>query len=287
MTQKKGKKGKSKEQKSDFLVPSFNALIKPDSENNGSVISKQEDQKLIQILPIPEQVVVVKESKYGRGNFWIQFALVICSIAMLFTVYILSSKQNEITNNTLQFQIQKTYSDSIIQHIKDSLTLAQTDSSLSLTRRSYMFAQQNYIEENRPFVFQECPILVTNLDVDYAYIPITNHGHTPAYRVRVAQLFVHHGYPKDDSFGAPYDPRTWPSPDSTNEKIFAPNSQDTEKVKMSEIYSDTSKPQRLYLMGKIFYVDYWKRHHFTTFAYTYHIISHSFIRFPKYERTDD
>jgi len=143
MAQTKRKKGKSKEQNSNLPVPFFDTLIKPEGENNTPDSNKQDDQERIQVLPISKQIVVVKESKYERGNFWLQLALVICSIGMLVTVYILSSTQNKITNATLNFQIRKTFSDSIIQGIKDSLTLANADSSLALTKRSISISESS------------------------------------------------------------------------------------------------------------------------------------------------
>ncbi len=247
------------------------------------------------VRPDPPINVIVKKEGHDWGSIveWVMLAItaIVAIFAMKTARYASDQasaaiESNKLTLREMNYRHIKDSIDDIAQHKKELTSFALADSSLSLTRQSNVLAQQNYINENRPFVFQECPILVPNLDVEYAYIPITNHGNTPAYRVRISILFIHHSYPKDDSAGAPLDPRTWMTPD-TNERIFAPNSQDTEKVKMGEFCSDTSNPQRRYVIGKIFYVDYWKRQHFNTFAYTYYSISHSFIRIPKYESTDD
>jgi hypothetical protein len=161
-----------------------------------------------------------------------------------------------------------------------------TSEQNSLTEKSLKLAQQNYIDENRPFIFPTSPTIIISYGTTFAYVPIVNYGKTPAYRIRIGILLIHHA-PPADSTSAPYDPRTWPAPDKIYEKIFAPSSQDTEKIKMSEFWSDTLATGRIYLAGKIWYVDYWKREHYTTFAYTWYSINHGFVRIAKYESTDE
>jgi hypothetical protein len=270
MAQTERKKSKNKKQDSDLPVPLFNALIKPDDKNNRADINKQEDHKLIQILPIPEQVVAVKESNYSRGNFWLQLVLVACSIAMLYTVYKLSSAQNEITNNTLKFQIQKTFSDSISQHIKDSLAFKKTDSSLGLTSQSIELAQRNFRIENRPWLGIKY-ILIDTFEIykrPSFNVFFKNYGKTPAINARFVGYVEGHSIQTYNGFDFVHDKNGL-----NHSSVLSPG--DTAYVHvwgdyvLNEIASFNLKRKNfyMYVFGIVTYSDVFNGRDTTTFSY--------------------
>jgi len=153
----------------------------------------------------------------------------------------------------------------------------------SQTRESLDLAKQNYIEQNRPYVFTSTPtVRYTRFNEYVAYLPIINHGNTPAYRVYEAMSFQH-----------------WnPIPDPRNDKdyfispaiyagIIAPNSVDTMIITQHKTYWDTNSTSRYFIIGKIWYSDNWNsRQHYTTFAYEWIFRHDSFVRIYKYESAD-
>jgi len=74
-----------------------------------------------------------------------------------------------------------------------------TSEQNSLTEKSLKLAQQNYIDENRPFIFPTSPTIIISYGTTFAYVPIVNYGKTPAYRIRIGILLIHHAPPADST----------------------------------------------------------------------------------------
>jgi len=148
----------------------------------------------------------------------------------------------------------------------------------SQTREALDLARQNYIEENKPYVFTNYPTMHINYKKFVALLPVVNCGHTPAYGVNCYIRFQR-------SITIP-DPRAW-SYDSLYTRTLPPNSIDTMKFPQDRAYWDTSSDARFYLVGKIWYKSRWSnRLHSTSFVYEYIYLHDSFIRHYEYENTD-
>jgi hypothetical protein len=150
----------------------------------------------------------------------------------------------------------------------------------SQTREALNLARQNYIEENRPYVFTNIPTMqpIHFGNKLVAHLPIVNYGHTPAYGVNYIIKFQHSN--------KILDPRTLPY-DSLYTRILSPNSIDTMKVQQDGEHWDSSSTARYYLVGKIWYKDGWSdRLHYTTFVYEWIYLHESFLRHNEYETAD-
>jgi hypothetical protein len=121
-------------------------------------------------------------------------------------------------------------------------------------------SKQNYIEENRPYVFPDIPSMHPSYGILTAYLPIHNYGHTPAYKVNICVSFQ-----CGDSIP---DPKKFIYDSTWTWMTLAPNSVDTMiflQDKEHWFVTPTAKPC---LVGKIWYNDAWSnRLHYTTFAY--------------------
>jgi len=146
------------------------------------------------------------------------------------------------------------------------------------TREALNLARQNYIEENRPYVFTDNP---TRHNIGYKFVvhlPIHNYGRTSAYGVNCYITF--------QRSRTILDPRTRPY-DTSRTRILFPNTIDTMKIQQDGEHWDTSSTARFYLEGKIWYKDDWsKRLHYTTFVYEWINLYNSFSRHYEYDSAD-
>lgn len=137
-----------------------------------------------------------------------------------------------------------------------------TSKQNSLTETSLEVAKQNYIEENRPYVFPGTPTARrSKFNERVAHLPITNYGHTPAYIVSWPISYQRWKPVPDiraDSFSK-----------NSDTIVLAPSSTYTMELPPFERYwskNDTTCME--FVVGKIWYGDDWNnRLHYTAFAY--------------------
>jgi hypothetical protein len=140
----------------------------------------------------------------------------------------------------------------------------QTRDSLAKTDTSNQLARQNYIDENRPYVFPGTPTAKRSIYFKkerLAHVPIINYGHTPAYIV-----FMGISYQKWKPLP---DVRYENYPKNSDTIVLAPNSTYVLNLLPTEKYwSEKDTACREFIVGKILYGDNWNtRLHFTAFAY--------------------
>jgi hypothetical protein len=175
------------------------------------------------------------------------------------------TKANETEANASNDAIKLTLQEMNYRHIKDS--------------KDDIIARENYIEENRPFVFPDCPTMdTTRYGNIIAYLPIVNHGNTPAYRVNRCISFQRGKTlrnPKNFEYDSIW---TW--------MTLAPHS--TETMVILNDKWDTSLTAFPYVVGSIWYNDNWSnRLHHTTFAYKWiHKYGDRFVRQYQLESVD-
>lgn len=140
----------------------------------------------------------------------------------------------------------------------------------SLTQQSIRLAKQNYIEENRPYVFPGTPTVgLSQFGEMVVSLPITNYGHTPAYDVRWTVSYQR-WKPVPDVSGDVV-------PKDAKPIVLAPRSTYTDEIPRSKFWSnDTSAWE--FVVGKIWYRDNWDTTwHYTAFAYSrYHRFNGNF-----------
>lgn len=148
----------------------------------------------------------------------------------------------------------------------------------SQTRDSLNLAKQNYIDENRPYVFPSYPTIRTSKYGElFAILPITNYGRTPAYgfcKIIHFQRWKHIE-----------DPRNFIHPDGP-QITLPPSSADTVTCIIDPARKDTSSSGRYYLEGRIWYKDCRDVQHDYTFVYHWIDRFGGFCRESKYESTD-
>jgi hypothetical protein len=163
--------------------------------------------------------------------------------------------------------------------------LKYADTSNQFTRRNIELAEQNYIEENRPYVFTGIPTMdTTKYGNILAHVPIINYGKTPAYKVNVCIAFRCGDTITNPKY-FPYDSIwTWMTlaPSSIETMIFL---RDGKHWRNNWEKDSTARP---YVSGIIWYNDDWSNKlHYTTFAYKWmYSYGDRFTRQYQYESVD-
>jgi hypothetical protein len=133
--------------------------------------------------------------------------------------------------------------------------------------------KQNYIDDNRPFVFPTAPSFIER---ELVQIQIINYGKTPAYK--------YHQWCRLQRCDTPDDTSTFLlRPNDTREDYLAPSAPDIVFVPKDKKRWDTTSAH-YFLIGCIWYDDNWKRPHRTIFAYQW--MYGIFTRVPEYGSTN-
>jgi hypothetical protein len=200
-----------------------------------------------------------------RNHKILEVVLTAIAILVATILFIETHKQVKVASDALDFQKRQWTSDSISRFRSDSSTGA--------------FARETYIEENRPYVFPDIPTLHFPHGIEWAQLPIVNHGHTPAYNVNCC-IFLERTIKERNPKKFNYD-STWAW------KVLAPNSTDMMIFERHKGFWDTSKNAHIFLIGKIGYHDGWStKLHFVTFVYQWRDGLDSFIKRYEYDTTD-
>lgn len=201
----------------------------------------------------------VKEKEKDRS--WTKISIIF-NILLFFVsagIYWIATQQTKLASDSLESQKIQWRSDSISQHIKDSIVFSNTDSALELTRQSISLAKRNYIDENRAYVFPSTPTAkLSRFNEWILSLPIVNSGRTAAYEVGYGISF--------QRMPSIPDPNTSIAPISTVD--LPPNHTDTLRIPQDGKYWSDEDGCKEYVVGKIWYNDYWNsRPHYASFVY--------------------
>jgi hypothetical protein len=157
------------------------------------------------------------------------------------------------------------------------------DSTSAFTQRMLEQSGKNFKIENRAFVFPSTPTKGFSWGKPVAKIEFVNCGKTPAYKFRQVLKYQYW------HINIIEDPRRFSDPNDTTGMTLSPNFPELYNIGADTSRWDTNMSHhhnRLYLSGKIWYSDYWKRPHYFTFVYEWVSFDSSFVRHHEYESAD-
>ncbi|MGD1046887.1 MAG: hypothetical protein ABR936_16400 [Bacteroidota bacterium] len=302
MSKIKRQKRKKKEQDGNLPMPIHDNPPKIEDGINSephSTIEEKPSQQNISTILIPKETLFVEESRYAKPHFFIQTFLAILGFGTLIGFIYYNGLQHEDSVNALKLAEESYRSaDSIAkisyesQRIKDSITLALTDSSLTLTRQSNERADRMSKYDLRPYIVLDTNLIVFTAIVNRpinAEISISNIGKTPAYN-----------YFHVNSFGAIDTQYTDLAEEEAINDFFKQSS--WHKKEGNSIGSNLPQLKRgtygiftyedsvalnngkmkLILCGLISYNDIFKERHFTWYCYEFDIKKSIYIMIPKH-----
>jgi hypothetical protein len=140
-------------------------------------------------------------------------------------------------------------------------------------KESLKDAKQNFINENRPYVYPWTPTKGYSWGEPVANTGFINYGKTPAYEFREILHYQH--------WDTCDDPILFKKIPDSPVIILAPNSPQPYPIPVYESrwnpnMSDSSK--RFYLSGKIWYSDRWKKPYWYAFVYEYNSAVGGFVK---------
>jgi hypothetical protein len=173
-------------------------------------------------------------------------------IATVIVVYFMTSEQNRISEQTLY-----------------------------ATKKGMELADSSYVVQNRAYVLPQLPSVATMPDGTPAVsIPFVNYGKTPAYR-----FCMQIRYQLWDTIRE--DPKSYTYSWSKYEKTLAPQYPDTEYIPRDSVYWKVPGG-KIFTYGKIWYIDFVGKQHFTTFAYFREFRrGKKFAIYPGYDSTEE
>jgi len=137
-----------------------------------------------------------------------------------------------------------------------------TSEQNKITQKALNYARQNYIEENRPYVFPGTPTAKRSKHFKerLAHVPIINYGRTPAFIVLLGISY--------QKWSPVPDVRYENFPKNLDTLVLAPNSTYILDLPPYKRYWSKKDTCREFVVGKILYGDNWNNKlHFTSFAY--------------------
>jgi hypothetical protein len=308
----KRRKRNKKEQNGNLPVPfrdESEIIQNRENTENISAVEEQKTQTIIKPVLIPEETLLVEESRFDGVRVALEIIVTIVGLGTLFWFIQSSATQHSDSVNALDLARQSIRrADSIakvsdsLQRIKDSLSLALTQESNRLTHQGIDISEKNMFlsaEISRtaiqPFIFVDtvAPAYIQNLVVGKApfveYI-ITNVGTTPAYRIVACGLIIREYALTDtniisalDNLGK-QDTVGWFL--GNNKKIPFPAyfmNRDTWKNGDSMLYANRVP---LLFICKIVYEDAFGNKHFTQQGFIQTIDKPVLVGLRKYMRTD-